>query len=133
MLALETPRPAELPAWDSLSEDQKRIDARYMEVFAGMVAYQDEQIGRILDELDRMGLRDNTLVIFMAGDNGASGEGSPSGTLNDLGLLANRACGHSIVQSAAPRRDGSADNDCRARLGACPTRFPRSRGRRMLN
>ncbi|MBV9592438.1 MAG: arylsulfatase [Actinobacteria bacterium] len=85
-----TPRPAELPAWDSLSDVQKRIDARYMEVFAGMVAYQDEQIGRILTELDRMGQRNNTLVIFIAGDNGASGEGTPSGTLNDLGLLANR-------------------------------------------
>lgn len=88
--AVLTSRPAELPAWDSLSEDQKHIDARYMEVFAGMVAYQDAQIGRILDELERMGQRENTLVIFMAGDNGASGEGSPSGTLNDLGLLANR-------------------------------------------
>src|SRR6202012_1251537 len=88
--AVLTPRPAELPAWDSLGQDQQRIDARFMEVFAAMVAYQDEQIGRILDELERMGQRENTLVIFLAGDNGASGEGSPSGTLNDLGLLANR-------------------------------------------
>jgi len=62
-----------------------------MEVFAGMLAYQDAQVGRVLDELRRMGKLDNTLVIFVVGDNGASGEGTPDGTLNEIGMLANGA------------------------------------------
>jgi len=77
-------RPAQFPAWDSLSEDEKRINARYMEVYAGMLAYEDAQFGRLLDELERMGLSDNTLVAFIEGDNGASGEAGPKGTPNEL-------------------------------------------------
>ncbi len=86
-----TPRPDALPAWDSLTPEQKKVDARYMEVFAGMLAYQDAQIGRVLDEIQRMGKADNTLVIFIAGDNGASGEGTPEGTTDEIGMLANGA------------------------------------------
>lgn len=78
------PRPPQIPAWDSLSPDEKRVDERYMEVYAGMLSYQDAQIGRVLDEIDRMGLTQNTLVVFIEGDNGASGEGGPSGTLDEL-------------------------------------------------
>jgi arylsulfatase A-like enzyme len=85
------PRPKEVPAWDSLSPDEKRVDARYMEVYAGMLAYQDAQFGRLLDEVDRMGLADNTLVIFIEGDNGASAEAGPKGTLNELGHLRSAA------------------------------------------
>jgi arylsulfatase A-like enzyme len=88
--AVLTPRPPELPAWSSLSPEQQRVYARSMEVFAGMVAYEDAQVGRVLDEIDRMGQRDDTLVVMIEGDNGASGEGSPQGTLNDLGKLANQ-------------------------------------------
>jgi arylsulfatase len=84
-----TPRPDALPAWDYLTPEQKRVDSRYMEVFAGMLAYQDAQIGRVIDELQRMGKLDNTLVIYLVGDNGASGEGTPNGTLNEIGMLAN--------------------------------------------
>jgi arylsulfatase len=84
-----TPRPDALPAWDSLTPEQKKVDARYMEVFAGMLAYQDAQIGRVIDELQRMGKLDNTLVIYLVGDNGASGEGTPDGTLDEIGMLAN--------------------------------------------
>jgi len=86
-----TPRPDSLPAWDSLSPEQKKVDARYMEVFAAMMAYQDAQIGRVLDEIQRMGKSDNTLVIFIVGDNGASGEGTPAGTTDEIGMLANGA------------------------------------------
>lgn len=78
------PRPAEIPAWDSLSAEEKRINARYMEVFAGMLAFQDAQIGRLLDELERMGISDNTLIAFIEGDNGAAAEGGPKGTLNEI-------------------------------------------------
>ncbi len=89
--AVLTPRPVELPAWDSLTPERKVIDAHFMEVFAGMLAYQDAQIGRLLDEIDRMGLGDNTLVVFIEGDNGASGEGTPDGTTNELGYIVNGA------------------------------------------
>jgi arylsulfatase len=84
-----TPRPADIPAWDSLAPDQKRAYARFMEVYAGMLAYEDAQIGRVLDELQRMGELDHTLVMFIEGDNGASGEGSTQGTTNEIGILAN--------------------------------------------
>jgi len=87
--AVLTPRPAQLPAWDSLSADQKRAFARMMEVYAGELAYEDAQVGRVLDELQRMGQLDNTLVFFIEGDNGASGEGGPGGMLNELGTLQN--------------------------------------------
>jgi arylsulfatase len=84
-----TPRPAQIPAWASLGAAQKKVSARMMEVYAGMLAFQDAQFGRILDELARMGLRDGTLVMFIEGDNGASGEGTPRGTLNEIGVMGN--------------------------------------------
>ncbi len=84
-----TPRLNDIPAWISLSPEQKRVSARMMEVYAGMLAYQDAQIGRVLDELDRMGERGNTLVMFIEGDNGASTEGSMQGSTNELGTYAN--------------------------------------------
>lgn len=84
-----TSRPEEIPAWDGLSPDQKRYSARMMEVAAAMLAYQDAQIGRVIDELDRMGQIDDTLIVFIGGDNGASGEATPVGTSNELGELVN--------------------------------------------
>lgn len=82
-------RPEQIPAWDTLSAGEKAGDARMMEVFAAMLAYQDVQFGRLLDEIERMGERDNTLILFIEGDNGGSAEGGPSGTLNEIGSLAN--------------------------------------------
>jgi arylsulfatase len=84
-----TPRPAEIPAWDSLSPELKRVYAREMEVYAGQLAYFDFQFGRMLDELQRMGQLDNTLVVFIAGDNGASAEGGPRSSTNELGTMSN--------------------------------------------
>jgi len=83
-----TPRPDAIPAWDSLSDDQRKVYARMMEVFAAMLAYQDAQIGRVLDEIERMGQSDNTLVAYVVGDNGASPEGGNEGSLNEIGVLA---------------------------------------------
>jgi arylsulfatase len=77
-----TPRPAEIPAWDSLSPDQKRVEARLMEVFAGFMAQTDHEIGRIIDTIRDTGQLDNTLILFIAGDNGASLEGGLHGTAN---------------------------------------------------
>ncbi len=81
------PRPAGIPAWDDLSAEQKRVYARYMEVYAGMLAFQDAQFGRLLDEIERMGIADNTLVAFIQGDNGGSGEGGATGSLNEVAKL----------------------------------------------
>ncbi|MBL8549044.1 MAG: arylsulfatase [Hyphomonadaceae bacterium] len=87
--AVLTPRPAALQAWSELSDAQRRVDARYMEAHAALLAYQDAQFGRLVDELERMGELDNTLVIFIEGDNGASAEGTPSGKINEAGRMAN--------------------------------------------
>jgi arylsulfatase A-like enzyme len=79
-----TKRPDAIPSWDSLTADQKRLYSRMMEVYAGALSYADNQIGRIMDELDQSGQRDNTLVIFIMGDNGASPEGSLQGTTDEV-------------------------------------------------
>jgi arylsulfatase len=78
-----TPRPASLPAWDSLTPEEKRFNARQMEVFAGFLEHVDTQAGKIIDELEREGIRDNTLVIYQLSDNGASAEGI-RGTINEM-------------------------------------------------
>ncbi|MEZ5457804.1 MAG: arylsulfatase [Steroidobacteraceae bacterium] len=77
-----TPRAARVPAWDSLSADQQRIAARMMEVYAAMLSYTDHQVGRLLDELRATGQYDDTLVIYIQGDNGASPEGGRNGVVN---------------------------------------------------
>ncbi|MGF1987421.1 MAG: arylsulfatase [Nostoc sp. ZfuVER08] len=79
-----TPRPEELPAWDSLSADQKKLSAHMAEVFAGFLAHTDYEIGRLIDAVDQLGELDNTLVIYIVGDNGASAEGGLTGTVNEL-------------------------------------------------
>lgn len=79
-----TPRPTEIPAWDSLSDDQRKVYARMMEVYAATVAQSDYEIGRIIDALDKSGQLDNTLVIYLEGDNGASAEGTMQGTTNEV-------------------------------------------------
>jgi arylsulfatase A-like enzyme len=82
-----TPRPPEIPAWDSLSADQKRVYAHMMEVYAGAWAHADDELGRVIAQLRESGQLDNTLIIYIQGDNGASGEGTLGGTTNDLNAL----------------------------------------------
>ncbi|MCE9624639.1 MAG: arylsulfatase [Deltaproteobacteria bacterium] len=72
----------EIPRWDSLSPDQKKLYARQMEVFAGMLTQTDEQVGRIIAALKRTGQYDNTLIILTS-DNGTSGEGGLNGLYNE--------------------------------------------------
>src|SRR5262249_25055838 len=79
-----TPRPTEIPAWDSLSADQKRIAARLMETFAAYTAQTDFQVGRILDAIEAIGQTDNTLIFWEIGDNGASMEGTLYGVFNEM-------------------------------------------------
>ena len=68
--------------WESLNADEKKLFSRLMEVYAGFSEYTDVQIGRILDYLEQSGQLENTVVIYCA-DNGASGEGSPNGSVNE--------------------------------------------------
>jgi arylsulfatase A-like enzyme len=84
-----TKRPEQIPAWDTLSSDQRRLYARMMEVYAGALSHADHHIGRVLDAVQESGQLDNTLVIFMMGDNGASAEGSMQGTTNEIATAAN--------------------------------------------
>ncbi|SFR86541.1 arylsulfatase [Microbacterium sp. cf046] len=79
-----TPRDDAFPAWDSLSEDERRLYARQMEVYAGYQENADHNVGRLFDEIERMGEWDNTLVIYIWGDNGASLEGTLTGSFNEL-------------------------------------------------
>jgi arylsulfatase len=79
-----TPRPESIPAWDSLSGTERAYALRGMEVAAAMLAYQDEQLGRVLDEMERTGILDDTLVIVIQGDNGASGDGDEAGVTDEM-------------------------------------------------
>lgn len=84
-----TARPKEIPAWDSLTPDQKRLFAHMMEVYAGALAHADYQIGRVIDAVRESGQLDNTIVIYEMGDNGASAEGTQQGTTNELATAGN--------------------------------------------
>src|SRR5450631_3891933 len=74
--------PDDLPKWETLSADQKKLFARQAEVYAGYTAYTDNEIGRVIQAVDDMGQLDNTLIIYIVGDNGTSPEGTLSGTPN---------------------------------------------------
>ena len=78
-----TPRPASLAAWQDIPEDEKPFQRRLMEVFAGMTEHADVQAGRLIDELERLGIRDNTLIFYVLSDNGSSAEGQ-NGTISEL-------------------------------------------------
>lgn len=69
--------------WDSLDADEQRLFSRMAEVFAGFVSHCDHHIGRILDHLEETGQLDNTIIVAVS-DNGASGEGGPNGTVNEM-------------------------------------------------
>jgi arylsulfatase A-like enzyme len=74
--------PDSLPKWHTLSADQKKLFARQAEVYAGYTAYTDYEIGRVIQQVEDMGQLDNTLIIYIDGDNGTSPEGTLSGTPN---------------------------------------------------
>ena len=78
-----TERTAELPAWDSFSAEDQKVLARQMEAFAGMLTHTDEQIGRMIATLERLGKLDNTLIIVTS-DNGSSAEGGFNGSHNEM-------------------------------------------------
>ncbi len=82
-----TPRPEWVEPWDKLSADQKKLYTRLMENYAGFLAYTDHEIGRLLSAIKELPDAENTMVIFIVGDNGASSEGGPSGTINEVKSL----------------------------------------------
>ena len=73
-----------LPQWDSLSADQKKLYLRQINVWAAYMAYSDHEIGRVIDTIEKLGQFDNTLIIYVLGDNGMSAEGSMHGTPNEV-------------------------------------------------
>jgi arylsulfatase len=79
-----TPWPDSVPKWDTLDADTKKMFARQAEVYAGYLAYTDYEIGRVIQAIEDMGKLDNTLIIYIGGDNGASPEGTTLGTPNEF-------------------------------------------------
>lgn len=78
-----TERPSTLAAWDSIPEHEKPFQRRLMEVFAGFTEHADHNAGRIIDEIERQGRLDNTLIFYIWGDNGSSAEGQ-NGSISEL-------------------------------------------------
>ena len=82
-----TPWPDFLKNWDQLTDEEKKLFIRQADVFAAYWAYSDHEIGRVIDEIEKMGKLDNTLIIYIAGDNGNSAEGTLVGTPNEVASL----------------------------------------------
>jgi arylsulfatase A-like enzyme len=82
-----TPRPNEIPSWDSMNPRQQKVMARMMEVAAGQLSQVDHNFGRVMNAIEEMGQTDNTLVIYIIGDNGGSGEGTLQGVFNDMNIV----------------------------------------------
>ncbi len=93
-----TPRADTMASWDSIPESQRPFQRRLMEVFAGFIEHVDAQVGRLVDGLDEMGLRDNTIIFYVFGDNGSSAEGQ-NGTISEL--LAQNKIPNTIEQQIA--------------------------------
>jgi len=80
-----TPWPDKLlKRWDTLTPEEKKLFIRQAEVYAAYLMYTDNEIGRVIQEVEREGKLDNTLIIYISGDNGASAEGSPNGTPSEV-------------------------------------------------
>ena len=79
-----TPWPDLLRKWDSLTPEEKRLFIRQVDVYAAYLAYTDHEIGRVIQAIEDMGKLDNTLIIYISGDNGSSAEGSPNGTPSEV-------------------------------------------------
>ena len=81
------PGPDAIPAWDKLTDTDKKVGARMMEVFCGAVEHIDYQIGRVVEAIEQLGDLDNTLIIYCIGDNGPTPEGGLHGVMNKLSLF----------------------------------------------
>ena len=97
-----TPRHETMPSWDSIPENERPFQRRLMEVAAGFTEHVDVQVGRVVDEIDRLGYGDNTLILYIWGDNGSSAEGQ-GGTISEL--LAQNSIPSAIAQHIAALDD----------------------------
>jgi len=79
--------PKDLPQWDTLTFEQKKLYVRQVDIYAAYLAYTDHEIGRVIQEVEDLGKLDNTLIIYISGDNGASAEGTMNGTPNEVAPL----------------------------------------------
>ncbi len=93
-----TSRPDSMASWDSIPESERALQTRLMEIFAGFTEHVDVQAGKLIAELDRLGIRDNTIVFYIFGDNGSSAEGQ-RGTVSEL--LAQNNIPNTIEQQLA--------------------------------
>jgi len=82
-----TARPQEIPAWDAMPEELKPILSRQMEIFAAFLEHTDHHLGRLIDTFQDLKVLDDTLVIYILGDNGASAEGTLNGSFNEMCML----------------------------------------------
>jgi len=78
-----TARADTMAAWNSIPQSERAFQLRLIEIFAGFTEHVDVQVGKIIDELERLGIRDNTLVFYIWGDNGSSAEGQ-QGSISEL-------------------------------------------------
>lgn len=97
-------RPKDVPAWDDMPEEFKPFLRREAEVYAGYLEYTDFHVGRLLDVLGKLNVLDNTLVFYIVGDNGASGEGGINGCFNEMSYF-NGLQGFETPEYLAPRLD----------------------------
>jgi len=78
------PKPDAIKDWDTLTDDEKKLFSRQMEIFAGFGEYTDTEIGRLVQAIEQTGQMDNTLIFYILGDNGTSAEGGMSGLFNEM-------------------------------------------------
>jgi len=78
------PKPEAIKDWDQLSADEKKLFTRQMEVYAGFAEQTDYEVGRLIAAIEKLGVMDNTMIIFIAGDNGASAEGQMNGMFQEM-------------------------------------------------
>ncbi len=99
-----TERPEEIPGWDDMPADLKPVLARQMEVYAGFLEHTDHHVGRLVDALEQLEVLGDTLIYYIIGDNGASGEGTPQGTFNEI-ISLNGAAGIETTEFMVSRID----------------------------
>jgi arylsulfatase len=97
-------RPEQIAAWVDVADELKPVLARQMEIYAGFMEHTDHQIGRLLDAIESLGVLDDTMIYLIIGDNGASAEGTPNGTFNEM-ISLNGAAAFETADFMAQRID----------------------------
>jgi len=98
------PMPEDIKAWEALSDNERKLFALQMETFAGFAEHTDVEVGRLVGAIEEIGVLDNTLFIYIMGDNGASAEGGLQGTFNEL-ISLNGIFGAETIESMLERAD----------------------------